>query len=635
MKSYFVHWRSPLAVTVLFVLLISTATYFVTSRISDAEEEKSFAALTNEAKTFATSWQQSMDADRNQLQILALAISELIESGLEKVPAFLDAYSNTGTFSRLELLLPDDKIIAADGVHVDQTGHLSFALESQHGIHISDRVTDWDGDGYVVRHFIPIMQDGETVAMFYGVIDLNTLERNLPYTPYGGEAAVYVIDGATGDFLLDTWHQELGNIWELGSRPHAEGYNNDQLRQGLINGESNYVVFVSETTGEYLYFYYAPMGINQWRVALSVPENLVFQDANNIRRLINLLIIIEGILCLGYILWMIQYVRRETGEKQRRLDSLSNVYDVEKLLFNGHEHPENISKALEIIAKMLSAKRVSFTAMPKDGPAERFLWESGGESELGSALLSSAPDLLRYFSAGHKDLCVYTLPNVRAIVPKAPSEMTSLAAIPAEDMEGNILGVLSASGFSKSLGHAAILRSFSFSFVMLCNNLSTYRLMQRKSERDALTGLYNRNRYEQDRRHIAAQCRENLGCLYVDANGLHELNNSRGHEAGDHLLCAVADELCNQFGEAHTYRIGGDEFVVFTLDLPEEEISQRCKAALQSLKKRNYSISFGIAWQALPVTETELASLIKSAEKRMYAAKQIYYSDPTHDRRTR
>ena len=52
-------------------------------------------------------------------------------------------------------------------------------------------------------------------------------------------------------------------------------------------------------------------------------------------------------------------------------------------------------------------------------------------------------------------------------------------------------------------------------------------------------------------------------CVYIDANGLHELNNERGHEAGDLMLRFVADSLMEQFPKGSLYRVGGDEFVVF------------------------------------------------------------------------
>ena len=126
----------------------------------------------------------------------------------------------------------------------------------------------------------------------------------------------------------------------------APGYDHEQLKQGLIDGKTGYVVFVSRTVGEYLYFYYEPVGINNWRVALSVPESEVFADAQAAREIMNLFLIFEAVCFILYFLWMFRYVRRETNEKQRQLDTINYLYEVEKLLFNAHEKRENLFQAL-------------------------------------------------------------------------------------------------------------------------------------------------------------------------------------------------------------------------------------------------------------------------------------------------
>ena len=59
--------------------------------------------------------------------------------------------------------------------------------------------------------------------MLYGVGDLKVLPEKAESTAYGGQAAVYVADGATGDFLVDTWHDTLGNIRDLGKRESKSG----------------------------------------------------------------------------------------------------------------------------------------------------------------------------------------------------------------------------------------------------------------------------------------------------------------------------------------------------------------------------------------------------------------------------
>ena len=178
-----------------------------------------------------------------------------------------------------------------------------------------------------------------------------------------------------------------------------------------------------------------------------------------------------------------------------------------------------------------------------------------------------------------------------------------------------------------------MLKSVGFSFAMLCGNTRTYQEMQRQGEQDALTGLYNRNRYEQDLPRVASACRKGLCCVYIDANGLHELNNTQGHEAGDDMLRSIAREIGSRFGLRHAYRVGGDEFIIFAVDEAEAQVIHHCRAMTAALEREGCHISAGVAWRAAPVEDLE--PLVKEAEGRMYAAKNEYYQAPEHDRRAR
>ena len=256
------HWQPSLAVTIALIAMIAAASLWVTDRVNQMEEARSFARLQEEAAGLAKDIEASVRSDREQLEMIATVVSEYQDLTSPRLWEVLDSYAASGIMSRLELLLPDDTVLTTGGVRLEADGLPSFAAESLQGAHITDRSADPEEEGaYIARHYVPVLREGETVAMLYGVVELGTLPEELVAEPYGGEAAIYIIDGDTGDFLVDTWHNEPGgNIWSLGERPMADGYNHEQLKQGLIDGDTGYVVFVSRSIGRYLYFYYQPPG---------------------------------------------------------------------------------------------------------------------------------------------------------------------------------------------------------------------------------------------------------------------------------------------------------------------------------------------------------------------------------------
>ena len=155
------------------------------------------------------------------------------------------------------------------------------------------------------------------------------------------------------------------------------------------------------------------------------------------------------------------------------------------------------------------------------------------------------------------------------------------------------------------------------------------------SQTDLLTGLKNRNHYENQLERYPELCVSNLICAYGDVNGLHEMNNRQGHQAGDLMLCEVAAAIQQRFGSDHTYRVGGDEFVVFKPDGQLEAMSSELERMQQELDAKGYRISFGFAQQDKAQGPIDMYQLVKEAEKNMFAAKREYYRRPENNRRNR
>ena len=114
-----------------------------------------------------------------------------------------------------------------------------------------------------------------------------------------------------------------------------------------------------------------------------------------------------------------------------------------------------------------------------------------------------------------------------------------------------------------------------------------------------------------------------LSCIYVDVNGLHEMNNRRGHAAGDKMLQFVGKTLQKEFGERNSFRIGGDEFVVLVTDEKEEVIQAKIYHIQILVEEESYHVSIG--YSVGNTSETDISLLIDTAEKRMYEAKQFFY----------
>ena len=140
--------------------------------------------------------------------------------------------------------------------------------------------------------------------------------------------------------------------------------------------------------------------------------------------------------------------------------------------------------------------------------------------------------------------------------------------------------------------------------------------------RDALTGLFNRLKFNADVEALEEIDGGTFTCLYVDVNGLHELNNLLGHQKGDDMLCCVANTLKRYFPDEQVYRIGGDEYVVTSIKQSKSEMEQIIGQVRQELVKNSYEISIGIDSGACG---ENVEKIVAEAELAMRNDKAAYY----------
>ena len=141
---------------------------------------------------------------------------------------------------------------------------------------------------------------------------------------------------------------------------------------------------------------------------------------------------------------------------------------------------------------------------------------------------------------------------------------------------------------------------------------------------DQLTRLQNRNAYELSLPGYPARAAASLSCVYLDANGLHELNNQKGHDAGDRMLQTVANALSGQFGSGDCFRVGGDEFIAFAPDVSPAELERKTAALRRTVEKSGYHASLGVSTRS--VDGLDMYTLVKAAEKAMYQDKSEFYA---------
>lgn len=172
--------------------------------------------------------------------------------------------------------------------------------------------------------------------------------------------------------------------------------------------------------------------------------------------------------------------------------------------------------------------------------------------------------------------------------------------------------------------------------------------LERLAHFDELTGLPNRNLFNDRIRHALARAQRQTGkldLLFFDLDNFKVVNDSLGHQAGDELLREAARRLQLIVRHSDTIaRFGGDEFTVILEDCEEARVAHVARNILETLSQ-SYDIagshayvgvSMGIAHY--PKDGEDAAHLLRAADTALYAAKAagknnfMFFSDEMNKR---
>ena len=146
---------------------------------------------------------------------------------------------------------------------------------------------------------------------------------------------------------------------------------------------------------------------------------------------------------------------------------------------------------------------------------------------------------------------------------------------------------------------------------------------------DPLTSLRNRFAYYDDSENLV---RNISAVASVDMNGLKNLNDSRGHAAGDAALSSIGQVLCGiSSRRTLAYRVGGDEFILLFINQAAEDVERILDRVREEVSRAGYSISAGYAMKA---PDQSLDDVLHSADRNMYKEKEEYYQHSGRELRT-
>ena len=165
-------------------------------------------------------------------------------------------------------------------------------------------------------------------------------------------------------------------------------------------------------------------------------------------------------------------------------------------------------------------------------------------------------------------------------------------------------------------------------------NLELQQKLEEVAQTDGLTGVFNRYYFDKrfaEEKELSLKFGQPLSLILVDVNGLKELNDVVGHEAGDTLLSETATLINANIRDSDSiYRIGGDEYIIMLSNCTTDQLEKtmtRLKEIQRSstfqLNGETYNIRFSLGGACSEEIPHE--QLKDESDKRMYVDKENYY----------
>jgi diguanylate cyclase (GGDEF)-like protein len=325
--------------------------------------------------------------------------------------------------------------------------------------------------------------------------------------------------------------------------------------------------------------------------------------------------------------------------------SLHRFQTFEMRLLNLNSLADMINFILEVAGHNFDLDVVSLCLVDEKAEIATLLNEGGHDcnSKKGLILLDNTNLLLSTFgSTVHPYIGIYNNAKCAGFFSEFEKKPASVAIAPL-NRRGKYLGSLNlgsyqADRFLDTMATDFVEHLVSVVGVCLENNLN-FETIRRTSFVDGLTGVNNRRFLEQRIGEELDDCRRKsdpISCLFLDIDFFKVVNDKRGHQAGDRVLCAVASAIKTQLRSNDVLaRYGGEEFIALLSNIDEMmalEIAERIRKTIQALEIKldggsvSVTISIGSSTylsdpSSSPINKDISSRLIKLADSALYKAK--------------
>lgn len=319
---------SKILMTVLLCLLSAAVLIFFPLFLTERLDVVTDSTLTESSKKNAALIGLQLKNQCDTVEKLAEEIdTNIVKTDMKSAVERLNGIDVTGALKRYGFASLDRKCyyISEDGTRtystIPESNHLQDAVNAG-GITIYrlDQNQSIDNKSAVFIIQIPVIKDGNALGIFYFTYDINDIRELLSTNSFGGQEH-FAIVGNDGEIIassvFDVFDKKnIKDVFGAMSESGKDVYNKitDDMtakQSGIIRAKNIYKSY------DY-YFYYSPLGFNDWYIVSYVPQNVVNSQRNTVLAYIFFMCFF---LITVFILFGI-YIATEENQKKKEIDQM-------------------------------------------------------------------------------------------------------------------------------------------------------------------------------------------------------------------------------------------------------------------------------------------------------------------------
>ncbi len=319
-----------ISVTVILAaaLVVATAILLITTyhRFNKMSEKICWDRLEESAGCSVEKLDEVYEFETKLLKGLSTVLFSEENVNSERCLTYLQEASTLLSCGEIGIIGPEEQYVSYAGTIRKIDKPLDFnKLSRQKRFRSEIDVEIEDSAEQVLRHYMSVIREGKVKAVVYCSLDAKDLEQVVEGDLYGGKASAYLIEKSSGKFLANYGNSAANLKDGIRDFKRINAVKLKKLEKEYESGVSGKALLKRTGGNGDMLVYHVPTTLKNYELAIAVPGNIAFYEAQHFQMVAISLVTVEIVLLILFYVWIARKNKKEVDiavkeERNRRQD---------------------------------------------------------------------------------------------------------------------------------------------------------------------------------------------------------------------------------------------------------------------------------------------------------------------------